>query len=100
MKYVREIPYDIKYHDITSTWNLRYGTDDPIYKPEIHHGHGQQTCGCQRGGQREWDGWGVWGWRRQTVTSGMDGQWGPTAQHRELCMTESLCCTTETEETL
>ena len=29
----------------------------------------------------------------QTVTFVMDGQWGPTVQHRELCMTGSLCCT-------
>ena len=23
------------------------------------HRHGAQTCGCQGGGRREWDGWGV-----------------------------------------
>ena len=31
---------------------------------------------------------------------GMDGQWDPTVQHRELCVSESLCCTTELEEAL
>ena len=25
------------------------------------HGLGEQTCGCQEEGGREWDGWGVWG---------------------------------------
>ena len=24
--------------------------------------HREQTCGCQGGGGREWDGLGVWGW--------------------------------------
>ena len=43
------------------------------------------------------------GWiKRQpdAVTFGMDGQWGPTVQHKELCMIKSFCCTTEIEETL
>ena len=25
------------------------------------HRHREQTCGCQGGGEREWDGLGVWG---------------------------------------
>ena len=25
------------------------------------HGHREQTCGCQGGGGREWDGLEVWG---------------------------------------
>ena len=32
-------------------WNLKYGTDDPIYKIETDHGHGKQTCGCWWGGR-------------------------------------------------
>ena len=51
-------------------------------------------------GGREWDGQAVWGLGMQTVTSGMDGQWGPTVQHRELCVIGSLCYTKEIEETL
>ena len=51
-------------------------------------------------GGREWDGQAVWGFWMQTVVFGMDGQWGSTVQHRELCVTGSLCCTTETEEIL
>ena len=43
----RQIPCDITY-----MWNLKYGTDDPIYKAETDYGHGEQTCGCQRGGGR------------------------------------------------
>ena len=35
-----------------------------------------------------------------SIIFGMNGQWGPTVQHRELCVTGSLGCTTETEETL
>ena len=49
---------------------------------------------------REWDGWRVWGWRMQPATFGMDEQWGPTVQHREMCVIGSLCCTMEIAETL
>ena len=40
------------------------------------------------------------GFCMQTLTFGMDGKWGPTEQHRELCVIGSLCDTTEIEETL
>ena len=40
---------------------LKYDTDDPIYKTETNHGHGEQTYGCQGGGGRE---------------SGMDSEFG------------------------
>ena len=33
----------------------------------------------------------------KTVTFGMDRLWGHTVQHRALCMTGLLCCTTEIE---
>lgn len=59
-------------------WNLNFGTDDPIYKTETDQIHGEQTCGCQEGGEREWEGWGVWGGWMQTAYFGMDG---PTVQH-------------------
>ena len=36
----------------------------------------------------------------QTVIFGIDGQWGPTLQHRELCVIGLLSFTTEIEETL
>ena len=41
---------------------------------------------------------GIWG--IQTVLSGKDGQWDPTAQHREMCVIGSLTCSTELDETL
>ena len=46
----RRIAYDVIY-----MWNLKYGTNDPIYKTEGDHGRGEQTCGCwgvgrERGG--------------------------------------------------
>ena len=83
-------------------WNLKYDKNDPTYKTETDHSHREQNCGCQGkgGGEREWDGHGVCSWWMQTVKFGMDGQWNATIQHRELCMTGSLCCTTEIKETL
>ena len=58
----------------TYMWNLKYGRDEPTYKTETDHGHGEQTCGCQGWAVRERDGQGVWGWWIQTVTFGTDGQ--------------------------
>ena len=43
-------------------WNLKSSTDDPMYKKETDHGHGEQTCGCQEGEGRKGDGLGAWGW--------------------------------------
>ena len=31
---------------ITFMWNLKYGTNDPVYKTETNRGHGEQTWGC------------------------------------------------------
>ena len=36
-------------------WNIKYGTNNPIYKIEEDHRQGEQTCGCQ-GEQVEWTG--------------------------------------------
>ena len=41
----RQIPYDITY-----TWNLKYGTDEPTTGQKQTHRCGEQTCGCQGGG--------------------------------------------------
>ena len=51
-----------KYHIISHMWNLKHGTNDPIYKTEIDHGQGEHTYVCQGEGGREWNGQGVWGW--------------------------------------
>ena len=67
---------------ITYIWNLKYGTDDPISKTETDHRQGEQPFDCQGWGSgRKWGGWGVWVWWIQSVTFGMDGQWGPTMWH-------------------
>ena len=42
--------------------NLKYGASDPTYEIETDYGCGKQTCGCQGGGGKQWDGWGVWDW--------------------------------------
>ena len=44
----RQVSYDITY-----MWNLKYGTNELIYKTETHR-HREQTYSCQGGGQREW----------------------------------------------
>ena len=41
-----QIPYDITY-----MWNLKYGTNERFHRKE-NHGHGEQTCGFQGGGER------------------------------------------------
>ena len=43
-------------------WNLKYGTMNLSTKHKPSYRHGEQTCGCQGGEKREWDGLGVWGW--------------------------------------
>ena len=37
-------------HDITYMWNLKYITNDPVYKIETDHGQGEQICGAKGGG--------------------------------------------------
>ena len=91
----KKIPYDITY-----LWNLKYGTDDTIYKTETDPSQGEQTCDSQREGGKDWNGQAVQSFWMQNVIFGMDGQCGPTVQHRELCVIGSLCCTTEIEKTL
>ena len=41
-KYAKEILEVIK-----KNWNLKYGTNIPIYKIKRDYGHGVQTCGCR-----------------------------------------------------
>ena len=37
-------------------------------------------------GRGEWEGWGAWGHRMQTITLGMDIQWDPAEWYWELCL--------------
>ena len=46
-------------YDITSRWNLKYGTYEPIYKTEIDSQTWKTDLWLPRG-YREWDGLGVW----------------------------------------
>ena len=45
-----------------------------LYTEQKHiQTHEEQTCGCQGGGGKKWDGPGVWGQQMQTITFRMDG---------------------------
>ena len=55
-----ETSHKDKYHVRHLCVASKYGADDPIYKTDTGHGHGEQTGGCQEGGDREWGGWAVW----------------------------------------
>ena len=95
--------------------HLKYVTDDAIWKKkkeekkknnkhtESRNRFWQRRAdlGFPRGEQEGVRWMGILGafWM-QTVTFRMDGQWDPTVQHREMCVTGSLCCTTELDKTL
>ena len=67
-------------------------------KKGTDHGQEGQIWGFQGGSGREWNGGAFWGFfGLQTVTFGMDRQWDPIVQHREMCMIGALCCTIELE---
>ena len=53
----RPIPYDITY-----MWNLKYATNESIYKQKQTHRPRDQICGCQVGGEEGEDGLEIWGW--------------------------------------
>ena len=54
-------------------------------KQKQSHRLWKQTYGYQRGRVgRGMDGLKVWVWRIHFIAYGMDGQWGPAVQHREL----------------
>ena len=50
----RQMPCSIAYR-----WNLKYGTNEPIYKTV--DSQTEQTCGCRGGSGRERGKLGVWG---------------------------------------
>ena len=47
----RQIPYDITY-----IWNLIYSTNETFHRKE-NHGHGEQICDCQGGGEGNGTDW-------------------------------------------
>ena len=59
----RKIPYGSTY-----MWNLKFGTNEPIYKKEMDSQTQRTDCGCQEQGGREWDELGIWGQQIQTIT--------------------------------
>ena len=42
-------------------WNLKYGTNEPIYRTETDSETWRADLGLPGGGDREGDGQGVWG---------------------------------------
>ena len=60
---------------ITDMWNLKHGTNEPIYKI----GTDIENRLVVAKGRGEGDGLGVLGWYLQTSTFRMDKQWSPTA---------------------
>ena len=60
-------------NDLSYLWNLKYGTDGPIYRPETDHGQGQQTCGFRAEGGGSGMHEQFWGFGMHTVISGMGG---------------------------
>ena len=65
----RHTPYYI-------TWmqNLKYGTNELIYKTETDSQTYRTDLWLPRGRGREWDVLGVWRWQMQTITLRMDKQ--------------------------
>ena len=49
-----------KCHMILYKWNLKYGTNEPIYKQKQSYRYGEQTFGCQGEGVWGRDGLGSW----------------------------------------
>ena len=47
-------------------------------KQKQTHKHGEQTCDCQGGVGREWDGWGVWVSRYKLLYLECINNGGPT----------------------
>ena len=65
----RQIPYDIIY-----MWNLKYDTNEHIYKTKTTHRYREQTWDCQEGWGWQRERLGVWDWQMQTITYRMDKQ--------------------------
>ena len=46
---------------MTYMWNLKYGTDTPIYRTEIDSLTWETDLWLLRGREKKWNGQGVWG---------------------------------------
>ena len=67
---------------ITSMWNLKYDTNELIYRAETDSQTQRTDLWLPRGGGR--DGLGVWDYQMQTIIYRMNKLQGPTVKHREL----------------
>ena len=56
-------------------WDLKYGTNECIYKTDTQTWRPDLRLPRRRVGER--DGQGVWGWEMQTIKFRMDKQQGP-----------------------
>ena len=61
-------------YDITYMWNLKYGTDEPVYNPETDSQTKRTDLWLPRGRRREWYGLEVWDQQRQTIPFRMEKQ--------------------------
>ena len=67
-------------YDITYMQNLKYDTNEPIYKTETD----SQTQRTDLQLPRRREGLGVWDQQMQSIIYRMDKEEGPTVQHREI----------------
>ena len=67
-------------YDITYMQNLKYDTNEPIYKTETD----PQTQRTDLQLPRRRGGLGVWDQQMQSIIYRMDEEEGPTVQHREI----------------
>ena len=65
-------------------WNLKYDTNELIYKTETDSQTQRTDLGLPGVGGWRRDGLGVWDQQMQTIICRMDKQQGPTVQQREL----------------
>ena len=61
-------------NDTAYMWNLKYGTNESIYKTEIDSQIQRTDLWLPRGRGRKQDGRGVWGQQMQTITFKVDKQ--------------------------
>ena len=64
-------------YDIACMWNLKYDTNEPIYKTEIDSRTRRTDLWLPRGGHRRKDGVGGWAQQMYTLVCGADKQHGP-----------------------
>ena len=61
-------------HDITYMWNLKCGTNEPMYRTETDSQTWRADLWLPRQRRREWDGRGVGGWQMRTIAFRMEKQ--------------------------